>query len=197
MNTRSRTIASFFSVAMAAMLFGAVVTNQIQRPTAAQARNLDPAESPAPLGPGGSITLDTFKELSKRQTAGGADESTVSIGRHDYPAKLIGKDARTDVAILKIEPKEPLTVLSLGDSDQTEVGEWVMAVGNPFGLGGNSVTVGVVSYKGRPLTLGTQNTSVDMIQTDASINPGNSGGPLLNMQGEVIGINTLIITRGL
>jgi len=269
MNTRSRTIASFFSVAMAAMLFGAVVTNQIQRPAAAQARNLDPAASPAPVGPGGSITLDTFKEISKRQTAGvvnigtkkvvkrsrggdqlqdlfgddfmerffgpqdrggsggggsdsqtqrslgsgividkdgtiltnrhvidGADEITVSIGRHDYPAKLIGKDARTDVALLKIEPKESLTVLALGDSDQTEVGEWVMAVGNPFGLGGNSVTVGVVSYKGRPLTLGTQGTSVDMIQTDAAINPGNSGGPLLNTRGEVIGINTLIITRG-
>jgi serine protease Do len=268
MNTRSRTIASFFSVAMAAMLFGAVVTNQIQRPTAAEARSLDPGASPAPVGPGGSITLDTFKEISRRQTAGvvnigtkkvvrrsrgteqglqdlfgddfmerffgpqgnrggggndaqtqrslgsgividkdgtiltnrhvidGADEITVSVGRHDYLAKLIGKDARTDVAILKIEPKEPLTVLALGNSDQTEVGEWVMAVGNPFGLGGNSVTVGVVSYKGRPLTLGTVGTSVDMIQTDAAINPGNSGGPLLNTRGEVIGINTLIITRG-
>jgi serine protease Do len=266
MNTRSRTIASFFSVAMAAMLFGAVVTNQIQRPTAAQARSLDPSASPAPVGPGGSITLDTFKEISRRQTAGvvnigtkkvvrrshggeqlqdlfgddfmdrffgpqgdrggsadaqtqrslgsgividkdgtiltnrhvidGADEITVTVGRHDYTAKLVGKDARTDVAILKIEPKEPLTVLSLGDSDQTEVGEWVMAVGNPFGLGGNSVTVGVVSYKGRALTLGTQGTSVEMIQTDAAINPGNSGGPLLNTRGEVIGINTLIITRG-
>ena len=268
MNTRSRTIASFFSVAMAAMLFGAVVTNQIQRPTAAEARNLDPGASPPPVGPGGSITLDTFKEIARRQTAGvvnigtkkvvrrsrgnqeglqelfgddfmerffgpqgngggggneaqtqrslgsgiiidkdgtiltnrhvidGADEITVSIGRHDYPAKLIGKDARTDMAVLKIEPKEPLTVLALGNSDQTEVGEWVMAVGNPFGLGGNSVTVGVVSYKGRALTLGTEYTSVDMIQTDAAINPGNSGGPLLNTRGEVIGINTLIITRG-
>src|SRR5438552_7646483 len=269
MNTRSRTIASFFSVAMAAMLFGAVVTSQIQRPMAAEARNPDPAASPAPVGPGGSITLDTFKEISRRQTAGvvnintkkvvrrsrgqsqledffgddfmerffgpqggqggqgggseaqtqrslgsgfiidkdgtiltnrhvveGADEITVSIGRHEYTGKLIGKDARTDVAVLKIEPKESLTVLSLGNSDQTEVGEWVMAVGNPFGLGGNSVTVGVVSYKGRALTLGTQGTSVDMIQTDAAINPGNSGGPLLNTRGEVIGINTLIITRG-
>jgi serine protease Do len=270
MNTRSRTIASFFSVAMAAMLFGAVVTSQIQRPMAAEARNPDPAASPAPVGPGGSITLDTFKEISRRQTAGvvnigtkkvvrrgrgneqglqelfgddfmerffgpqgnggsgggggnetqrslgsgmiidkdgtiltnrhvidGADEITVSVGRHDYVAKLLGKDARTDVALLKIEPKEPLTVLALGNSDETEVGEWVMAVGNPFGLGGNSVTVGVVSYKGRAIPLGVvQGTSVDMIQTDAAINPGNSGGPLLNTRGEVIGINTLIITRG-
>jgi len=268
MNTRSRTIASFFSVAMAAMLFGAVVTSQIQRPMAAEARNPEPAASPAPVGPGGSITLDTFKEISRRQTAGvvnigtkkvvrrgrgneqglqelfgddfmerffgpqgngsggggnetqrslgsgiiidkdgtiltnrhvidGADEITVSVGRHDYVAKLLGKDARTDVALLKIEPKEPLTVLALGNSDETEVGEWVMAVGNPFGLGGNSVTVGVVSYKGRAIPLGVvRGTSVDMIQTDAAINPGNSGGPLLNTRGEVIGINTLIITRG-
>jgi serine protease Do len=264
MNTRTRTIASFFSVVMVAMLFGAVVTTQIQRPTAAQARNLDPGASPAPLGPGGSITLDTFKEIARRQTTGvvnintkkvvkrsrggeglqdlfgddlmerffgpqggggpeaqtqrslgsgfiidpsgivltnrhvidGADEITVSVGRHEYTAKLLGKDARTDVAVLKIEPKESLTVLSLGNSDQTEVGEWVMAVGNPFGLGGNSVTVGVVSYKGRAIPLGTPNTSVDMLQTDAAINPGNSGGPLLNTRGEVIGINTLIITRG-
>src|SRR6185503_2150784 len=95
-----------------------------------------------------------------------------------------------------IEPKETLTALELGDSEQTDVGEWVMAIGNPFGLGGNSVTVGVVSYKGRALTLGTQGTSVDMIQTDASINPGNSGGPLINTRGQVIGINTLIITQG-
>jgi serine protease Do len=89
-----------------------------------------------------------------------------------------------------------LTTLELGDSDQTDVGEWVMAVGNPFGLGGNSVTVGVISFKGRALPLGVQGTTVDMIQTDAAINPGNSGGPLLNTRGQVVGINTLIITGG-
>ena len=71
-----------------------------------------------------------------------------------------------------------------------------MAIGNPFGLGGNSVTVGVVSYKGRGLSLGVQGTTVDMIQTDAAINPGNSGGPLLNTRGQVVGINTMIITGG-
>src|SRR5229473_6137367 len=81
MNTRTRTIASFFSVAMAAMLFGAVVTNQIQRPTAAQARNLDPAASPAPLGPGGSITLDTFKEIARRQTTGVVNINTKKVVR--------------------------------------------------------------------------------------------------------------------
>src|SRR5436190_1801429 len=81
MNTRSRTIASFFSVAMAAMLFGAVVTSQIQRPMAAEARNLDPAASPAPVGPGGSITLDTFKEISRRQTAGVVNIGTKRVVR--------------------------------------------------------------------------------------------------------------------
>jgi serine protease Do len=127
----------------------------------------------------------------------GADQINVTLndGKR-YDAKLVGRDPRTDVAILKIQPTEPLTVLELGDSDQTDVGEWVMAIGNPFGLGGNSVTVGVVSYKGRNLQLGVRGTGVDMIQTDAAINPGNSGGPLLNTRGQVIGINTLIITQG-
>ena len=112
----------------------------------------------------------------------------------------MGRDARTDVGLLKIEATEPLTALTLGDSDKTEVGEWVMAVGNPFGLpgGGNSVTVGVVSFMGRDMRLEDprRGTSIGMIQTDAAINPGNSGGPLLNTRGEVIGINTLIVTGG-
>src|SRR3954470_665419 len=98
MNTRSRTIASFFSVAMAAMLFGAVVTNQIQRPTLAEARNLDPAASPAPVGPGGSITLDTFKEISRRQTAGVVNIGTKKVvrrssrGGSDQLQELFGDD---------------------------------------------------------------------------------------------------------
>jgi serine protease Do len=135
--------------------------------------------------------------LTNRHVIEGADKISVTfgVGGRSYDAKLVGKDARTDVALLKIEPKEPLTVLQLGDSGQTEVGEWVMAIGNPFGLGGNSVTVGVVSFKGRSMQL-TQGTGVDMIQTDASINPGNSGGPLLDTRGQVIGINTLIVTQG-
>jgi len=140
--------------------------------------------------------------LTNRHVIDEVDQISVTLstqrpGDTPYEAKLVGKDARTDVALLKIEPKEPLTPIQLGDSDRTEVGDWVMAIGNPFGLGGNSVTVGVVSYKGRPLQLGsTLGTQVEMIQTDASINPGNSGGPLLNTRGEVIGINTMIITGG-
>ena len=136
--------------------------------------------------------------LTNRHVIQGADEISVSFpdGRN-YEAKVIGQDARTDVALIKIDPEGPLTVLRLGDSDPVEPGEWVMAIGNPFGLpgGGNSVSVGVVSYKGRDLVL-QRGTSIDMIQTDAAINPGNSGGPLLNTRGEVIGINTMIVTAG-
>jgi serine protease Do len=150
------------------------------------------------LGSGFVIDADGYV-LTNRHVIEDADEISVTFpnGKR-YEAKVAGRDARTDVALVKIEPKETLTVLPLGDSDRVEVGEWVMAVGNPFGLGGNSVTVGVVSYKGRDLELGAvPHTSVEMLQTDAAINPGNSGGPLLNTTGEVIGINTMIATDGL
>jgi serine protease Do len=138
--------------------------------------------------------------LTNRHVVDEADQINVTLesGKR-YDAKVVGKDARTDVAVIKIEPKEPLTVLELGDSEAAEVGDWVMAIGSPFGLG-NSLSVGVVSGKGsgsRNISLGQPNTGIDMLQTDAAINPGNSGGPLLNTQGRVIGINTLIITQGL
>ena len=154
-------------------------------------------ETQRALGSGFIIDKDGYI-LTNRHVIEGATSINVTLndGKR-FDAKLIGRDPRTDVAILKIQPTETLTVLELGDSDQTDVGEWVMAIGNPFGLGGNSVTVGVVSYKGRNLQLGVRGTGVDMIQTDAAINPGNSGGPLLNTRGQVIGINTLIITQGI
>jgi serine protease Do len=127
----------------------------------------------------------------------GADEITVALSDEKrLDAKLVGRDARTDVALLRVDSGKALSALELGDSDAAQVGEWVMAIGNPFGLGGNSVTVGVVSYTGRPLRLAGRPTPVEMIQTDASINPGNSGGPLLDASGRVIGINTLIVTEG-
>jgi len=107
-------------------------------------------------------------------------------------AKVVGKDPKTDLALIKVEPKTPLTSLALGDSDKAEVGEWVVAIGNPFGLGG-TVTQGIISAKGRVIGAGPYD---DFIQTDASINPGNSGGPLLNMAGEGIGINTAIVSGG-
>jgi serine protease Do len=149
------------------------------------------------LGSGFVIHADGYI-LTNRHVIEGADEIDVSFADgKDYEAKVVGQDARTDVALIKIEPEGPLTVLTLGDSGLLEPGEWVMAVGNPFGLpgGGNSVSVGVVSFKGRDLQL-QRGTSIDMIQTDAAINPGNSGGPLLNTGGEVIGINTMIVTGG-
>jgi len=150
------------------------------------------------VGAGSGFIIDPAGYvLTNQHVVDGAEHVTVTLADgHRYKARVVGKDGRTDVALLKIEPRETLTSLKLGDSDKAEVGEWVMAVGNPFGLGGNSVTVGVVSYKGRPLDLSGRRTPIDMIQTDAAINPGNSGGPLLDTSGEVIGINALIITHG-
>jgi serine protease Do len=108
----------------------------------------------------------------------------------DYPATIIGIDELTDIALVKIEPRAPLAAVSLGHSRQMRVGQWVMAAGNPFGLGG-SVTAGIISAIGRDIRLGPFD---DFIQTDAPINPGNSGGPLFNLAGEVIGITTLIFS---
>jgi len=110
----------------------------------------------------------------------------------DYQAEVVGLDKKTDLALIKIDAKEDLPVAPLGDSDKLRVGEWVMAIGNPFGLS-ETVTVGIVSAKGRVIGAGPYD---DFIQTDASINPGNSGGPLFNFWGEVVGINTAIIATG-
>jgi serine protease Do len=105
-------------------------------------------------------------------------------------AKLIGTDTKTDIALLKVEPKKPLKFVKFGDSRKMRIGDWVMAVGNPFGLGG-SVSVGIISARNRNINAGPYD---NFIQTDAAINRGNSGGPLFNMFGEVIGINTAIIS---
>ncbi|HVN24596.1 MAG TPA: DegQ family serine endoprotease [Syntrophorhabdales bacterium] len=110
----------------------------------------------------------------------------------EYDAKVVGKDSKTDIAVIKISTKNGVTVAPLGDSDKLEVGEWVLAVGNPFGLE-HTVTAGIVSAKGRVIGQGPYD---DFIQTDASINPGNSGGPLFNLKGEVVGINTAIVSGG-
>ncbi len=121
-----------------------------------------------------------------------ADKVTVRLhdGR-EFKAKIVGTDPNTDVALIKIDA-DNLPVLPLGDSDKLEVGEWVMAIGNPFGLS-YTLTVGVVSAKGRS-NVGITDYE-DFIQTDAAINPGNSGGPLINIRGEAVGINTAIFTR--
>src|SRR5829696_1132946 len=109
----------------------------------------------------------------------------------EYEAKVIGRDAKTDIAVIKISAKSSLPAANFGDSDNLEVGEWVVAIGNPFGLD-STVTSGIVSAKGRHIGQGPYD---NFIQTDASINPGNSGGPLINLRGEIVGINTAIFSR--
>jgi serine protease Do len=123
----------------------------------------------------------------------GANDVTVTLAdRQEYKARVVGKDPKTDLAVLKIDPKGTLHAATLGDSSQLKVGDWVLAIGNPFGLS-NTVTAGIVSAKGRIIGAGPYD---DFIQTDAPINPGNSGGPLFNMKGEVVGINTAIVPNG-
>jgi serine protease Do len=122
----------------------------------------------------------------------GADKIVVKLeDKRELDAKVVGVDEKTDVALLKIQPPGNLHVASLGDSDQLQVGDWVVAIGNPFGLM-ETVTAGIVSAKGRVIGTGPYD---DFIQTDASINPGNSGGPLLNLQAQVIGINSAIVSQ--
>jgi len=114
---------------------------------------------------------------------------TLKSGK-SYPAKIVGRDRKTDLALLRINAKQPLPFVSFGDSDKMRVGDWVMAIGNPFGLGG-TVTTGIISARGRDLRT---NAMVDFLQIDASINRGNSGGPTFNGAGKVIGVNTAIIS---
>jgi len=119
----------------------------------------------------------------------GADEINVVLSDNTtLKAELVGADPRTDIAVLRVRPERPLPSVDFGDSDSAQVGDWVVAIGNPFGLGG-SVTAGIVSARGRDIRQGLYD---DFIQTDAAINRGNSGGPLFNMAGEVVGINTAI-----
>ena len=123
----------------------------------------------------------------------GAEDIFVSVnGSKEYKAKVIGKDPYMDLAVLKIESNEKFQPVSFGDSDKARIGDWVIAIGNPFGFGG-TVTSGIISSRNRDIGLTRYD---DFIQTDASINVGNSGGPLFNLNGEVIGINTAIIAPG-
>jgi len=121
----------------------------------------------------------------------GADEIVINFndGSKLVVEKILGKDSKTDLALLKVAPKRPLAQVAFGSSNALKVGDWVMAIGNPFGLGG-SVSVGIISAKQRDINTGPYD---DFLQTDAAINRGNSGGPLFNMDGEVIGVNTAII----
>lgn len=121
-----------------------------------------------------------------------ADQVNVVIDKDEYDAKIVGSDPETDIAVIKID-KSNLPAAPIGDSDNLEVGEWVLAIGNPFDISlQHTVTSGIVSAKGRSLNLSRDLTYEDFIQTDAAINPGNSGGALVNIKGELIGINTAI-----
>ena len=117
----------------------------------------------------------------------------LSEGRKEYPAKIVGEDRITDTALIRIEPDHLLTILPLGDSESLRIGEMVMAIGNPLGLR-HSVTSGIVSATER-ISPGLNEKLVDFIQTDSAINPGNSGGPLMNLHGEVVGINTAVVSK--
>ena len=144
------------------------------------------------LGSGFVINEDGYI-LTNNHVVAESDEIVVNFSdTHKYPAKIVGVDSKTDVAVIKIETKGKLSYAPLGDSDVLQVGDWVMAVGNPFALS-HTVTAGIVSAKGRVIGAGPYD---DFIQTDASINPGNSGGPLFNTRGEVVGINTAIFAGG-
>ena len=143
------------------------------------------------LGSGFIINEDGYI-LTNNHVVENMDEIKVKLADEmEFTAKLIGRDPKTDLALIRIETDQPLTPLPMGDSDKLEVGDWVVAIGNPFGLG-NTVTAGIVSSKYRNIGAGSYD---NYIQTDASINPGNSGGPLLNVSGEVIGINTAIFSQ--
>jgi len=144
------------------------------------------------LGSGFIISNDGYI-FTNNHVVEQADKIRVKISDgKEYDAKVIGTDANTDIALIKIKPDNSLPVADIGDSEAVRVGEWVVAIGNPFGLDA-TVTAGIVSAKGRVIGAGPYD---NFIQTDASINPGNSGGPLFNMEGKVIGINTAIVAQG-
>lgn len=148
----------------------------------------------ASSGSGVIVSPDGFIVTNNHVIEGGGEISVSLHNRHDYRAELVGIDPSTDLALLKIEAAG-LDYLEFGNSDSLSVGEWVLAVGNPFNLE-STVTAGIVSAKGRNIDiLETQDRIESFIQTDAAVNPGNSGGALVNTNAELIGINTAIITR--
>ncbi len=146
-------------------------------------------------GLGSGIIIDAKGHiLTSYHVAGGATKIEVQLSSGNrYTAKVVGGDPKTDLAVIRIEAKESLPVVAFGDSDKVEIGEWVVAIGHPRGLD-QTVTQGIISAKHRRGILDPSSYQ-DFLQTDASINPGNSGGPLLNLRGEVIGINTAIATE--
>ena len=143
------------------------------------------------LGSGFIIEKDGVV-VTNNHVIANADDILIKVNSKEYKAKVIGADPYMDIAVLKMQTKDKFTPVEFGDSDKARVGDWVVAIGNPFGLGG-TVTSGIVSARNRDIGMTRYD---DFIQTDASINQGNSGGPLFNLKGEVVGINTAIIAPG-
>ena len=140
----------------------------------------------------GFIIKENGTVITNNHVIANAEDILVRVGDKEYKAEVVGADPYMDIAVLKMETKDKFTPVSFGDSDKARVGDWAVAIGNPFGLGG-TVTAGIISARNRDINLTRYD---DFIQTDASINQGNSGGPLFNLKGEVIGINTAIIAPG-
>jgi serine protease Do len=154
--------------------------------------NQQPTERKASALGSGFIIKENGIVITNNHVIANAEDILVRVGDKEYKAKLVGADPYMDVAVLQMETKDKFQPVKFGDSDLARVGDWAMAIGNPFGLGG-TVTAGIISARNRDINLTRYD---DFIQTDASINQGNSGGPLFNLKGEVIGINTAILGQG-
>ena len=153
-----------------------------QRPTERKASSLG----------SGFIIKENGMVITNNHVIAGADDILIKVNSKEYKAKVVGADPYMDIAVLKMQTKDKFKTVAFGNSDKARVGDWVVAIGNPFGLGG-TVTSGIVSARNRDIGMTRYD---DFIQTDASINQGNSGGPLFNLKGEVVGINTAIIAPG-
>jgi serine protease Do len=168
--------------------FGQPMPHQQPRKNSPKKGNEQGEERPRGVGSGFIVTQDGYV-MTNAHVIDGADEVYVNLtDKREFKAKVIGADKRSDVAVLKIEAKS-LPAVTIGDVNKLKVGEWVMAIGTPFGLD-NTVTAGIVSAKARDT-----GEEIRFIQTDVAVNPGNSGGPLINMRGEVVGINSQILSR--
>ncbi|MGD1091070.1 MAG: trypsin-like peptidase domain-containing protein [Bryobacteraceae bacterium] len=173
----------FFSDPFFRQFFGDQFSRQFQVPREERQRS---------LGSGVIINADGYV-LTNHHVVDGADEIKISLSdKREFKGRIVGTDSKTDVALVKIESKG-LPVIPFGDSSKVQVGEFALAVGNPFGIG-QTVTMGIISATGRG-GLGIEDYE-DFIQTDAAVNPGNSGGALVNVRGELVGINTAIVSGG-
>jgi serine protease Do len=179
---------------LAESLKPAIVHVRVRRAGVTREREVDPEGEPRRSSGSGFIIAPDGVIVTNAHVVEGANSVQIRLfdGRR-FLAKVLGKDSRVDLAVLKIDGASGLPVLPLGDSNRIRVGEFVLALGHPFGLE-HSVSFGIVSRKGSPLTVATP--GFDFIQTDAAINPGNSGGPLINMAGEVVGINSMAARNG-